>query len=164
MANEFIARNGLVSKNNSEVSGSLTITGSVFTIGSVVVTGSLIVSGGNAAGVFSQGATLIDYANGISRSGSYMVWRAPYSCSVVGIYGYREGGKEAQVNAVRSGSSGFGLLLGSNITLFNSNVWSASNATLQNTTFNTGDSLKLIMSGSASNNQLAVQVDFIRTI
>jgi hypothetical protein len=163
MANEFIARNGLVAKNDSEISGSLTITGSIFTIGSMVVTGSFIVSGGNAAGVFSQGATLIDYTNGISRSGSYMVWRAPFSCSVVGMYGYREGGGPSKVNAVRSGSSGYNLLSGSDLNLSLSNTWTSFNS-IQSTTFAAGDSLKLIMSGSASNNQLAVQVDFIRTI
>ena len=90
-----------------------------------------------------------------------MVWRAPFSCSVVAVYGYREGGGPSKVNAVRSGSSGYGLLSGSDLSLTNANAWTAFNS-VQNANFNTGDCLKLIMSGSASNNQLAVQVDFIR--
>lgn len=125
------------------------------------ITGSLVVSGSNGAGVFSQGATFVDYVIGISNSGSYMVWRAPFSCSVVAMYGYREGGGPAKVNAARSGSSGFGFLSGSDLSLASSNVWTAFNS-VQNADFNSGDTLKLIMSGSASNSQLAVQVDFIR--
>jgi hypothetical protein len=131
----------------------------------VTITGSLVVSGANGAGIFSQGATLIDYSTGggISNSGSYMVWRAPFSCSVVALYGYREGGGQAQVNAARSGSSGFAFLTGSNLVLTAGNVWSSSlNITGSAANFNAGDSLKLIMSGSSANNQLAVQVDFIR--
>lgn len=150
---------------NVTITGSLTISSSaaieLSVIGNCVITGSLVVSGSNGAGVFSQGATLIDYVSGISNSGSYMVWRAPFSCSVVAVYGYREGGGPANINAARSGSSGYGLIMSSDMSLTVGNFWSASSA-IQNTTFNTGDSLKLIMSGSASNNQLAVQVDFIR--
>lgn len=125
------------------------------------LTGSLVVSGANGAGVFSQGATLIDYIDGISNSGSYMVWRAPFSCSVVGLYGYYVGGTSPQVNALRSGSSGIGRITGSNLTLSSQNVWIAALPNFQNSDFNIGDGLTVIMSGSA-NNQLAVQVDFIR--
>jgi hypothetical protein len=154
---------------NLVITGSLTISSSLdvdfITVGNTVITGSLVVSGSNGAGVFSQGATLVDYSSGggIANSGSYMVWRAPFSCSVVAMYGYREGGGPAQVNAARSGSSGFALLTGSNLALTVGNVWSASlNVTASAANFNTGDSLRLIMSGSASNNQLAIQVDFVR--
>ena len=126
----------------------------------VTITGSLIVSGANGAGIFSQGGTISDYSTGISNSGSYMVWRAPFSCSVVAMYGYREGGSAANVNAARSGSSGYGLLSGSDLSLASSNTWLAFNS-VQNANFNAGDTLKVIMSGSA-NNQIAVQVDFIR--
>lgn len=128
----------------------------------VSITGSLVVSGANGAGIFSQGATLIDYIDGISNSGSYMAWRAPFSCSVVALYGYYVGGSNIQVNAARSGSSGYGLITGSNLVLTSANTWfSAIAGGLQNGNFNTGDSLQVIMSGSA-NNQIAVQVDFIR--
>lgn len=146
----------------SQLTGSTRITGSLDVFGPTAITGSVIVSGANGAGVFSQGALLSDYIGGLTTTASYMVWRAPYSCSVVAIYGYREGGGPAKVNAVRSGSSGFGLISGSDLSIAVTNVWTAFNATLQNTTFNTGDSLKVILSGSASNNQLGVQVDFIR--
>lgn len=154
MANEFIARNGIISLDDSKVSGSLNVTKGA------IITGSILVSGSNGAGVFSQGGTLSDYVSGISTSGSYMVWRAPFSCSIVGLYGYREGGGNAQINAQRTGSSGTGLHSSVNITLSSDFTWiGASN--LQNRDYNIGDSLKIIISGSA-NNQVAVQVDFIR--
>jgi hypothetical protein len=91
-----------------------------------------------------------------------MVWRAPFSCSVVGLYGYYVGGTAPQVNAARSGSSGYGTITGSNITIPNAGDWvPATGSGLRNKDFNAGDSLQIIMSGSA-NNQLAVQVDFIK--
>ena len=117
-------------------------------------------SGANGAGVFSQGATLIDYIEGISTTGSYMVWRAPFSCSVVAMYGYKEGGSTATLNALKTGSGGSQLLSASALSLATNNTWTAFNS-VQNQNFNTGDALKVIMTGSA-NNQLAVQVDFIR--
>jgi hypothetical protein len=63
MANEFVARNGLISQNNSTITGSLTvsnvlgtvfstnadtlvITGSALITGSVIVTGSLTTTNG----------------------------------------------------------------------------------------------------------------------
>lgn len=148
--------------NALTVTGSFNVTGSSKILGDTAITGSLVVSGSNGAGIFSQGATLIDYSSGISNTGSYMVWRAPFSCSVVAIYGYYVGGTSPRVNAARSGSSGYGMITGSSFLVDQENVWVAATASaLQNSSFNAGDSLQVIMSGSA-NYQLAVQVDFIR--
>ena len=36
MANEFVARNGIIAQNNSAVSGSLTVTGDIKTEGNVI--------------------------------------------------------------------------------------------------------------------------------
>jgi hypothetical protein len=160
MANEFVARNGFISLNDSQITGSLGVSNGANVKGDTTITGSLVVSGSNGAGVFSQGGTLSDYVSGISTEAAYMVWRAPFSCSVVGLYGWREGGGSAQVNALRSGSSGFGLHSNTNITLSSENIWTGA-ATLQNQNYNIGDSLKIVVSGSA-NNQIAVQVDFIK--
>jgi hypothetical protein len=45
MANEFVAKNGLISQNNTTVTGSLTVSGSGFTsIGNIVITGSSIIN------------------------------------------------------------------------------------------------------------------------
>lgn len=160
MANEFIARNGFISLDNSQVTGSLSVTNGAKLQGTTTISGSLIVSGTNGAGVFSQGGTLSDYVVGISSKGAYMVWRAPFSCSIVGLFGYREGGGNAEVNALRTGSAGSVLHSSTNITLNSDAAW-ISAGTLQNKDYNIGDSLKIIISGSA-NNQVAVQVDFIR--
>lgn len=160
MANEFIARNGFISLNDSQVTGSLSVTNGAKLQGTTTISGSLIVSGSNGAGVFSQGGTLSDYVSGISSKGAYMVWRAPFSCSVVNLFGYREGGGNAEINAFRTGSAGSALHSSTNIILNADSTW-ISAATLQNKDYNTGDSLKIVISGS-SNNQVAVQVDFIR--
>lgn len=154
MANEFIARNGLLALDDSKVSGSLNVTNGA------TITGSIVVSGSNGSGVFSQGGTLSDYVTGITTNGAYMVWRAPFSCSVVALYGYREGGGSAQINAQRTGSSGTALHTGSNIILSTDATWIGA-VSVQNTNYNRGDALKIIVSGS-SNNQIAVQVDFIK--
>ena len=130
----------------------------------VSITGSLIVSGTNGAGIFSQGATLVDYINTITSTGSYMVWRAPFSCSVVGLYGYYVGGTSPQVNAARSGSTGYGRFTGSNLVVNQENVWlPITMSGIQNKNLNAGDCLQVIMSGSG-NYQLAVQVDLIRKL
>ena len=127
----------------------------------VAITGSLVVSGSNGAGVFSQGATIADYVTGIYNSSSYAVWRSPFSCSVVAMYGYREGGGTSQINAFKSGSTGYLLHTGSNISLDVAYAWKKSN-TVTNTDYAPGDSLFVVISGSQGNNQIAVQVDFIR--
>lgn len=154
MANEFVARNGLLALDDSKVSGSLNVTNGIS------ITGSIVVSGSNGSGVFSQGGTLSDYVTGITTSGSYMVWRAPFSCSVVALYGYREGGGNAQINAQRTGSSGTALHSATNVVLSTDATWTAASS-IQNTNYNRGDALKIIVSGS-SNNQISVQVDFIK--
>ena len=126
----------------------------------VSVTGSLIVSGSNGAGVFSKGGTIADLVNGVSTIGSYAVWRAPFPCQVVAIYGRKSGGSACQVNARKSGSAGYSLHTGSNLVLPASDTWYNSN-TVTNTNYSIGDSLEIIISGSI-NNQVAVQVDFIK--
>jgi uncharacterized membrane protein YhhN len=45
MANEFVAKNGLISQNNTTVSGSLTVSGSIIVTGSLNVTGSAVITG-----------------------------------------------------------------------------------------------------------------------
>jgi hypothetical protein len=162
MANEFIARNGIIALNDSQITGSLNISNGATILGNTIITGSVLVSGSGGSGIFSQGGTISDYTSGISTNGAYTVWRAPFSCSVVAVYGYREGGGNAQINAVKSGSEGFLLHSNTNIILTSENTW-ISASVLQNKNYKVGDTLKVIMSGSGGNNQIAVQVDFIKT-
>ena len=122
----------------------------------VSINGSLIVSGSNGAGVFSKGGTIADLINGVSTTGSYAVWRAPFPCQVVAVYGRRSGGTACQINASKNNT----LHSATNLSLSTDNTWTPV-PTLQNTSYTIGDSLEIIISGSA-NNQVAVQVDFIK--
>lgn len=112
--------------------------------------------------MFSKGGGIADYTSGITINQAYVVWRAPFSCSVVSLYGWRDGGTTAQINARRSGSGGYALHTGSNLVLGTQDVWVTANS-VTNTTYVVGDSLEIIMSGSTGTpNQIAVQVDFVR--
>jgi hypothetical protein len=141
----------------------LDVRGNVNIFGDTIITGSLIVSGSQGSGVFSKGGTIADVVNLVATSGSYIVWRAPFSCSVVALYGKREAGGIAQINAVRSGSgAGRTLHTASNLRLTTDDLWTRAN-TVANTSYVPGDSLEIIISGSG-NDQVAVQVDFIRVL
>jgi len=125
---------------------------------SLITTGSII----STVNIFSRGGTVSDYTNGITNNQWYAVWRCPFSCSVTAMYGLRDGGTTAQINARRSGSTGYALHTGSNLTLTTQDVWTAVNS-VQNVSYVAGDSLEIIISGSGgSPNQVGVQVDFVR--
>jgi hypothetical protein len=151
---------------NTKYTGSFMITSSgvstereLVVNGEAVVTGSLIVSGSGGFGVFSKGFTLADLTSTFTVTGSYHVWRAPFSCSVVGIWAFKSGSTDPQINARRSGS-GASLHLATNLTVANDNQWT-SGGSVQNTTYAGGDSLEVIVSGSTQY-QVSVQVDFIK--
>lgn len=143
-----------------DVSGSTIFSGSVDLSGSLRITGSIY----STFATFSRGGGIADYTNGIITSQSYVAWRAPYSASVIAMYGWRDSGSatSGQVNARRSGSSGYALHTGSNLTMAVQDAW-AQAGTLTNTSYAPGDSLEIILSGSGANLwQLAVQVDFVK--
>jgi len=156
---EFVVTGTGVTIGNA-VTDTHRITGSLTITGSLIMTGSLIVSGSGGAGVFSKGGTVADLLNGISISGSYITWRAPFSCSVVALYGRRSGGTAPQINARRSGSAGYALHTGSNLTLTTADAWVQANS-VTNVSYVAGDSLEIVVSGSG-NSQVAVQVDYIK--
>ena len=110
--------------------------------------------------VFSEGGTFADPINGISFSSSFCVFRAPYSCRVQSLYGKRFDGSDCFINARKSGSGGYLLHTGSNVTLTSDNIWFLANS-VANTDYSAGDSLEVIISGSG-NSQIAVQLGFIR--
>jgi len=128
-------------------------------VGGTQITGSLIVSGSNGAGIFSKGATIADLTNTFTITGSYHVWRAPYSASVVALYAFKSGSNNVQVNARRSGSAAT-QHLATNLTVTNDNQWT-SGGTVQNVNYAPGDGLEIIISGSTQY-QVSVQVDFIK--
>lgn len=148
----------------TQITGSLIISASsniveLVVVGQTVMTGSLVVSGSGGYGVFSKGITVADLTNGFTVTGSYHVWRCPFPSTVVGVYGFKSGSANVQLNARRSGS-GTSLHLASNLTITNNNQWTSGGA-VQNTTYSAGDSLEIIVSGS-SQYQVSVQVDYIK--
>lgn len=152
---QFIVTGSVIFSSSVSTQNELTV------IGQAVITGSLIVSGTQGSGVFSKGGTIADFSNLISTSASYFVWRAPYSASVVALFGRREtGSATTAINARRSSSAGYALHTASNLVLGSDNTWTQANS-VQNTTYAGGDSLEIIISGS-NNRQVAVQVDFIK--
>lgn len=111
--------------------------------------------------IFSRAGTFADVTNGITTTGSYTVWRVPYTCQVQAIYGKAIGSTSCQVNARKSGSAGYSLHTASNLTLPIAGNWYIANS-VQNTNYAIGDTLEFIVSGSTGATAISVQVDFIR--
>ena len=110
--------------------------------------------------IFSEGGTIADPINLISISSSFIVFRAPYSCEVVSLYGKKSLGSTAYVNARKSGSAGYLYHTGSNLSIPSDHAWFIANS-IDNAIYSSGDSLEVIMSGSG-NSQIAIQLDFRR--
>ena len=72
MANEFVAKNGLISQNNTTITGSLTTSGSGFTsIGNATVTGSFLVTGSQiTVGNITITGSLLSSGSGTFRIGA----------------------------------------------------------------------------------------------
>ncbi|WP_158689357.1 hypothetical protein [Streptomyces viridosporus] len=87
---------------------------------------------------------------------SYVVWRAPKACTVVGVRGYRVGGTGATINAQRNASD----LLATNLSLSTASTW-LSGPSVQNASFAAGDSLTVaIRSVTGAPTAVTIQVDF----
>lgn len=111
--------------------------------------------GGDAA-TFSRGGVVIS-PNGAAN---YVVWRAPFACTVIAVKGYRVGGGSATINAQKNGSLTH---LASNYTITVAGAWEDAGA-VQNTGYVAGDSLEIMITGLSAPNpsQVAIQVDFQR--
>lgn len=108
---------------------------------------------------FSRGITL-DNSSGISTTGSYIIWRAPYACRIINIYGKKVGSGTPQINARRSSLSGYQIHTGSNLYLTGSDVWRSVND-VSSSDYIPGESLEIIVTGSGAT-QICVQLDFNR--
>lgn len=85
----------------------------------------------------------------------HVVWRAPYNCTVRGVYAYRVGGTGATVNALVNTSN----LLPSDINLSSANTW-VTGTPLQNTAVTAGQSIILsVRSVAGSPTAVTIQVD-----
>ncbi len=116
---------------------------------------------GSITNVFSRGGTIVDDTNFITTNQVFTVWRSPYSCELLSLYCRASGDVGVQVNARKSGSAGYQLHTGSNLVIGNTNTWLSSNS-VSNNTYNSGDTLEFIISGSANVNSVSIQADFRR--
>lgn len=92
-------------------------------------------------------------------TGNYIVWDAPWACTVTNVRGYRVGGTTADINARQKGSDEH---LSSDLTIASADTWTDGGA-VQNTTYAAGDKLEMmITSVTGGPSQIAVQVDFTR--
>jgi hypothetical protein len=134
------------------------------TAASVILTGSLQGTASFAATasyttqIISKGGTVYN-GNGITENASYVVWRAPFNCTVQTIYAYREGGTATNINVLNDTA----LLRSANYSIASTNTW-LDIGTLQNTSVAAGNALFIIVSGSgASPTEISVQIDLIRS-
>jgi hypothetical protein len=109
--------------------------------------------------------TIIDSRGGtvLTPSGAInvIVWRAPYACTLTNVRGYRVGGTGATINARRNNTDNG---LASALSLTNADQWMDGGA-VQNTAYAAGDELEImVVSVAGSPTQVAIQVDFTRTV
>lgn len=105
--------------------------------------------------VISRGATVLNPAAAVN----VIVWRAPFSCTVTNVRGYRVGGTAATINARRNGSSNH---LATALSLTSADSW-MDGGTVNNTAYVSGDKLEImVVSVTGSPTQVAVQVDFTK--
>jgi len=106
---------------------------------------------------FSRGGTFVN-ADGVS-TGNFIVWRAPFACTVTAVKGYRVGGSGATINARRNGTSNH---LSIALSLTSADTWTDGGA-VQNTAYVAGDKLEvMVVSATGSPTQIGIQVDFTR--
>jgi hypothetical protein len=109
-----------------------------------------------ATGTFSRGGTIIN-ASGVS-TGNFVVWRAPYACTVTNVRGWRTGGSAATINARKNGTSNH---LASNLSLASTDTWLDGGA-VQNQSYAAGDDLQIMIVSATGATQIAIQVDFTK--
>lgn len=153
--------------NKIVVSGSDARLASLFVNGSATILGTLNATSSYArnsktasyvSGTFSRAVTLADVTSGVSTTGSYAVWRSPYPCRVLSLYGRKSGTGTPQIMFRKSGSGGYSYHTGSTLKISSEHKWFRSN-TVTNTDYTAGDSLEIIISGSGAKS-ITAQIDF----
>jgi hypothetical protein len=89
----------------------------------------------------------------------FMVWRAPYACTVTNVRGHRKGGTGATVNARKNQASNH---LASALSITSADTW-MDGGSVQNTGYATGDDMEVeVASIAGAVTELAIQIDFVR--
>ena len=185
MAYEFVARNGVIALDDSQITGSLNvsngITGSLFGTASFSTSSSFAVSASQAltASFFSGTVESASYAAtasvalavtggfaksfaiinnndiGASDIGTFPVWRCNVACTASQVLGYTDSGSAVLVNATKNGST----LLASDLSI-STDTW-VSSSILQNENFNVGDILAFrLISFSGTPKEITIQTSF----
>lgn len=182
MANEFVARNGIIALDSSQITGSLNvsggITGSLFGTASFATTASFVTSASfttsasfaSTSSLASTATLALSVTGGFAKSfaivnnnnisatdvGTFPVWRCNVPCTASMVLGYTDAGSSVLVNATKNGSS----LLLSDLSI-STNTW-VSSSTLQNQNFNTGDILAFVLTSfSGTPKEITIQTSFI---
>ena len=114
---------------------------------------------GNGGGLtITRGGTLYS-SSGITGAVNLVAWRAPYSCTLTKVYGYRVAGTAATVNARRNGTDNH---LSSALSVTSTDTWMDAGA-VQNTAYVAGDKLELmVVSVAGLPTALAWQLELTR--
>jgi hypothetical protein len=108
------------------------------------------------AGPFSRGVSLLNPSEPLAL----VAWRAPFSCRVTAIRGWRSGGDGAAVNAAKRGA---GAHLSEPLALGAADTWLAAAGALAHADYDEGDSLELLLvSTDGAVEQVSIQVEFER--
>jgi len=111
---------------------------------------------GAGGGAFSVGSLL---TGAPPTNANYMVWRAPYACTVTNVRAHFDAGTSVTVNARLNQTSTF---LSSNFTHSTANAWGDGGA-VQNTAIAIGDDIEVMLIGtSGAVTKVNIQVDLTR--
>ena len=103
---------------------------------------------------FAKGGCILDP----SGARNIPIWRAPYTCTVTNVRGYRVGGTGATINARLNGASNH---LAGALSLASADTW-IDGGTVQNSSYVSGDKIELmIVSVAGGPTEVTVQIDFV---
>jgi hypothetical protein len=115
-----------------------------------------VIFGAVGSGPFSIGALLLGAP---PTNGFYMVWRAPFACTVVAVRSHFDAGTNIVVNARVNQTSNF---MSSDFTNSTANAWGAGTVN-QNTAIALGDDIEVtLVSTSGAVTKANIQVDLVR--
>lgn len=155
---------GKLAVGGMDVAGDSTITGALAVSTTLTVTGVSTLTGGITPGTLvglteNHGGLICD-PNGFSFTAPrhFIVWVAPYSCTVTAVKGIRVGGSAASINAYKNSTSSH---LSSNLSLSSASTLTDGGA-VQNTGYVAGDWLSIYVASYTGATDIFITVYFTR--
>jgi hypothetical protein len=105
---------------------------------------------------FSVGALVLSPLTG----SFFMIWRAPFACTVTNVRGHVDAGTTTQINARRNQTSDF---LAADRTIPSAGVWDDAGA-VQNTAIAAGEDIEIEIVNAGTAAEVNVQVDLTRNV